>query len=67
MQKKGGTIVPYLRTGVGVYSMNKTGGRRKMYIAREMRQVGSAAARSFLVPCISMPFFGVKLLYDYGI
>ncbi len=49
-----------------MYSMKKTGGKRKMFITIEqMRQVDWAAAEHLLSP-FWIPFFGVKLLNDYG-
>ncbi len=48
-----------------VYSMNKTVGRRKMFITiGHMRQVDWAAAQHLFSP-FSSPFYGVKLLYDW--
>ncbi len=41
-----------------MYSMNKTEGRRKMFIARLIEQ---------LLSTFSSPFFGVKLLYNLWI
>jgi hypothetical protein len=41
--------------------MNKTGGRREMYITR-----ANAATVQKLLSYFSSPFFGAKLLYDYG-
>jgi hypothetical protein len=57
---KEGTRVPSLYTGVWCVPMNKTGGKRKMFITR-----ANADAQHLLGP-FSSPFFGVKLLYDYG-
>ncbi len=48
-----------------VYSTNKTGGRRKCLYLGHM-QVNWAAAEH-LLSSFSSPFFGVKLLYDYGL
>jgi hypothetical protein len=52
----------------GVYSMNKTGGWREMFItrARKMLHVDLASAQHLVSPFASS-FFGVKFLYDYGL
>ncbi len=49
--------------GLGLYSMNKRGDRRKMFMTiGQMRQVDWAAAHHLL-----RPFFGEKFLSDYGL
>jgi hypothetical protein len=59
---KEGTRVFSLNTG----ALNKTEDRRQMFITiGQMRHVDWAAAQHLLSP-FSIPFFGVKLLYDYG-
>jgi hypothetical protein len=52
--------------GFGVYSMNKTGGRRKIFITRTTGQVDLAInnVQHFLSPLYSSPLFGVKFIYD---
>jgi hypothetical protein len=63
---KEGTIVPLSKyRGFGVYSMDKTGGRWKMFITRtnaaSWLSSGSSPSQSLLKP------FKVKLLNDYGL
>jgi hypothetical protein len=60
---KEGTIESPLQIqgGLGVYSMNKTGGRRKMFVTRL-----SSCSEPYQ-PLLKPPFFGVKLLYEYGL
>jgi hypothetical protein len=54
---------PPLRT-FSVYSINKTGGRRKMFITRA--NLANLSVAQHLLSPFSSPFFGVNLLYDYG-
>jgi hypothetical protein len=42
--------------------MNKTGGRRKMFVST----ANAASVIEQLLSIFSSPFFGEKLLYDYG-
>jgi hypothetical protein len=59
--------VPSLNTGTWrVYSMNKTGGRRKMFTIRAIMQTELAAAQQ-LLSFFASPCFRVKIFYYYGL
>jgi hypothetical protein len=52
--------------GFGIYSMTKTGGRRKIFLTRAKAASNLAADQHLLSPCLS-PFFGVKFHFNYGL
>jgi hypothetical protein len=54
--RKEGIRVPSLNSFFGLYSMNKTGGRRKMFINRQKWQVDLAAAQHPLSPFLGLKF-----------
>ncbi len=58
--RKGGTTLVYSRfskyRGFGIYSMKRTGGRRKMFITKANAEWSG----------LPKPTFRMKFLYDYG-
>ncbi len=65
VQKRGNQSPLSKYRGLGVYSMNRTQGRRKVFITK----VNAASRLSYCsVPFkpLSSPFFGLKMLYDFG-
>ncbi len=50
----------------GTNSMNKTRGRRKMFITRAYKASWISSCLAPMLSSLSSPCFGVKLVYNYG-